>query len=60
VKALEAFIGSFGILIFGFLSIPVAAAMVGAQVSASQGAQMSFIFFVLRFVWLYMLRRVFP
>jgi len=56
---LEAFIGSLGILVFGFLSIPLAAKWMGASITLDQGMGMSFIFFVSRFLWLLCLRAFF-
>jgi len=56
---LESFIGSLGILVFGFLSIPLAAKWMGASITLDQGIGMSFIFFVSRFLWLLCLRSFF-
>lgn len=55
----EALIGSLGIMCFGWLSIPVAASMVGASVTVGQGFQMGLIFFAMRLAWLYALRCAF-
>jgi hypothetical protein len=56
MKALEAFIGSFGILLAGFLTIPLAAHLVGGSLTIAQGAGMSLLFFVARWLWLYSVR----
>jgi hypothetical protein len=53
--AAESLLGAFGILLAGFVTIPLAADVVGAQMTAQQGAQMSIIFFG-RWVWLFVLR----
>jgi hypothetical protein len=58
-KAIESFTGSAGILIVGFLSIPLAAAIVGAQVSSMQGLGMGGVFFLARWAWLYLVRTFF-
>ena len=59
MHALEAFIGSLGILLFGMLSIPVVGHLFGVQISMEQGFYMGATFFVLRFAWLYLLRKLF-
>ncbi len=59
VDVLEAFVASFGILIFGFISIPIAASIVGVSMSEAQGAKMSFLFFAMRIVWLLCVRATF-
>jgi hypothetical protein len=56
---LEPLLGSIGILLAGFLTIPLAAYFVGATVSAEQGFEMGLIFFVARFAWLSLLRLIF-
>lgn len=56
---LEAVVASFGILIFGFVSIPVVAHFAGAMVSIDQGLVMSGIFFCLRVLWLALVRTIF-
>ena len=56
---LEAFVASSGILIFGFISIPIAAHLVGVEINEAQGAKMSFIFFALRILWLLCVRAAF-
>lgn len=53
---LEALIGSAGILLAGLVTIPLTAWAVGASVNMAQGAGMSVLFFVGRFVWLALLR----
>jgi len=58
-RAIESFIGSAGILIVGFASIPVAADLVGASLSMPQGAGMGAIFFLARWCWLYIVRTIF-
>jgi len=55
----EPLIGSLGILLAGFVTIPLAAYFVGANVSSAQGLEMGLIFFVGRFVWLSVLRLIF-
>lgn len=59
IRALEAFIGSVGILAVGMLTIPLAVNLVGADISAQQGLGMGTIFFVGRFLWLYVVRLFF-
>jgi len=59
MRALEAFIGSAGVTLFGFISIPLVASFVGVNITQKQGAMMGAIFFVMRFIWLYILRVVF-
>lgn len=56
---LEAFVGSFGILIFGFVSIPLVGYFVGADITMDQGFGMSIIFFIARIFWLVIVRRLF-
>ena len=56
---LEPLLGSWGILLAGFVTIPLAAYAVWAEVSAQQGFEMGLIFFIARFVWLYLLRLTF-
>ena len=58
-KIKEPFIGSLGILIAGIITIPLAGSASGVDVNSYQALQMSFIFFVLRFFWLYILRNYF-
>lgn len=59
MHALESLIGSFGIVLFGFISIPHIGGIYGVEITDLQGAQMSATFFVMRFGWLYFLRKVF-
>ncbi len=59
MKLLEAIVGSFGILLFGVISIPIVGALSGVAINLTQGAQMSAIFFVGRILWLYAVRRFF-
>jgi hypothetical protein len=49
----RAIVGSLGILLAGFATIPLAAWVSGAHVDLVQGAKMSIIFFLGRIVWLY-------
>lgn len=57
--AIEALIASLGIVLFGFISIPYIGGIYGVQITDLQGAQMSATFFVMHFVWLYALRKLF-
>lgn len=59
MKALEAFVGSASILVFGFVTIPLAGWAVGVTMTAQQGAGMGLFFFAGRFVLLYGVRCVF-
>ena len=59
MKFLEALIGSTGIMLFGWLSIPIVGHLAGVEITTNQGVTMSAYFFVLRLLWLYALRRVF-
>jgi len=59
MHALEAFLGSMGILLVGMFTIPYVGGMYGVQISLHQGVYMSMTFFVLRFIWLYFLRKMF-
>ncbi len=59
MKLLEAIVGSFGILLFGVISIPIVGALSGVPINLAQGAQMSAIFFVGRIFWLYAVRYFF-
>jgi hypothetical protein len=56
---LEPFIGSLGILVFGFISIPIVGHLSGAEIDLVSAVKMSFIFFIGRFIWLYILRQIF-
>ena len=59
MKALEAFVGSASILLFGFLTIPLAGWAVGLRMTPEQGAGMGLIFFLGRWALLYALRCLF-
>lgn len=59
MKALEAFVGTFGIAVVGWLTIPLAARVAGAQIEPSQAVVMSAVFFVGRFFWLLAVRHFF-
>ena len=59
MKALEAFIGSIGIALVGWLTIPLAAGMAGVNIDLHQAVIMSAVFFFGRFLWLLALRSVF-
>jgi hypothetical protein len=59
VKALESFVGSASILVFGFVTIPLAGWAVGVTMTPQQGAGMSLLFFVGRWALLYVVRSVF-
>lgn len=59
MNALEAFVASLGILLAGFVTLPLAAWLVGAHLTAGQGAGMGAILFVLRFLWLWGVRAAF-
>lgn len=59
-KFIESFLGSFGILIAGVVTIPLAAKLSGAPViSTSSAISMSIMFFVARLIYLYLLRLIF-
>jgi hypothetical protein len=55
----EPLLGSGGILLAGFFTIPLAAYLTGASVTFAQGFEMSVMFFVARFAWLLALRFLF-
>jgi hypothetical protein len=59
MNALEAFLGSFGIFLFGLVSIPVVLRLHGVRVTIRQNVFIGLTFFILRFFWLYFLREVF-
>ena len=59
LAAIEALAGSTSILLFGFFTIPLAAAMSGATITTTQGIKMSLIFFVGRWLLLYVIRCIF-
>ena len=54
--AQEALVGSAGILLAGFLTIPLAAHVSGAHVTVAQGVSMSVMFFFTRWIWLFLVR----
>lgn len=56
MNALEALVASLGILLAGFVTLPLAAWLVGAHLTAGQGAGMGVVLFVLRFAWLWAVR----
>ena len=56
--AIEAFIGSFGILLFNVAMIPFLYAMIGAKVTHLQGGIVSLVLLLLRWVWLYFVKTV--
>ena len=56
LAAIEALAGSAAILLVGFATIPLAAHLAGANVSAGQGAAMGLMFFAARWAWLFALR----
>lgn len=56
---LEPILGSLGILIAGFATIPLVGKLAGADISMSQGLVMGLVFFILRFFWLLVLRLTF-
>jgi len=56
MKAIEAFIGTLGIAIVGWITIPLAAAVAGVEIATGQAVVMSAVFFVGRFLWLFGVR----
>lgn len=56
---LEPFFGSFLILLFGFITIPIVGYVSGAYINMFSAMKMSFIFFLGRFALLYLLRKYF-
>lgn len=56
MNALEAFCGSAAILLFGFITIPLAGWAVGLTITPGQGAGMGLLFFVGRFLLLWVVR----
>ena len=56
MKAVESFVGSVGIAAVGLLTIPFAADVAGAEISLTQAAKMSAVFFAGRWMWLYVVR----
>lgn len=59
MRALEAFVGTVGIALVGWLTIPLAAAVAGVDISTGQALTMSAVFFIGRFLWLLAVRCVF-
>lgn len=59
MKALEAFVGTFGIALVGWITIPLAASVAGVEMSTTQAVTMSAVFFVGRFLWLLAVRHFF-
>lgn len=59
INGLEATIGSFGMLLSGLITIPLAARAVGVKINIKQAVGMSAIFFVLRVIWLWIVRGFF-
>jgi uncharacterized membrane protein len=59
MKATEALLASAGIWLAGLLTIPLAGAAVGVHITTTQSAGMGALFFVGRFLWLWLLRAVF-
>ena len=59
MRFLEALIASLGIMLFGWLSIPIVGSLAGVGITVQQGIVMSVYFFGIRLVWLYLLRLVF-
>ena len=52
----EAFVGSLGIFLAGFMTLPLAGFVAGVHVSMGQGAVMGLVLGVLRTIWFYVLR----
>ena len=59
MRFVEAMVASLGIMCFGWLSIPVVGGISGVAITGVEGFKMSAYFFVLRVVWLYMVRLYF-
>lgn len=59
MNALEAFVASAAILLFGFATVPLAGWAVGVVITPQQGAGMGLLFFVGRFVLLWAVRTAF-
>jgi hypothetical protein len=59
MNGLEAAVGSFGMLLSGLITIPLAARTVGVKINLKQAFGMSLIFFVLRVIWLWIVRGFF-
>jgi len=56
MKFAEALVGSMGIMLVGFLTIPLAGHVAGLRISSVQAFAMSWVFFILRLLWLLALR----
>lgn len=59
MKFTEALVASLGIMLMGWVSIPLVGHMSGVDITINQGVVMSAWFFVFRLVWLYALRLIF-
>lgn len=59
MNAIEAFVASLGILLFGFATVPLAGWAVGVSITPQQGAGMGLLFFAGRFVLLWAVRTAF-
>jgi hypothetical protein len=59
VKALEAFVGSFTILVFSFITLPLAGSVFEVAITPQQGAGIGVLLFFARFVFLYGVRCLF-
>jgi hypothetical protein len=59
MNALEAFVASATILLFGFATVPLAGWAVGVSITPQQGAGMGLLFFAGRFVLLWAVRTAF-
>lgn len=59
MRALEALVGTVGIALVGWLTIPLAAAVAGVDISTGQAVTMSAVFFAGRFLWLLAVRHFF-
>ena len=55
----EALVASLGIMVMGWVSIPLVGHISGVEITVGQGVVMSAWFFVFRLVWLYALRLLF-
>lgn len=52
----EALLGSVGIMVVGFITIPFAGSIAGANITLEQASKMSAVFFMGRLMWLWLLR----
>ena len=59
MNAIESFIGSLGILLGGFVTIPLVGRMYGVKINWKQAVKMSITFFFLRWIWLFSVREFF-